>query len=87
MEKNNRYSNGYYNPNGNYGPEQATAPGYQTYIYKDRRYGYQPSYLDPYLNNAPTRRPEDRYSYDVSMILFYFFIVRGRGIAFRNRTL
>ncbi|KAK0161578.1 hypothetical protein PV327_010035 [Microctonus hyperodae] len=35
---------------------------YQTYIYKDRRYGYQPSYLDP-IYRGPTRSPEDRYHY------------------------
>lgn len=52
----------YYNRDGVYVPYDA---GYKTYIYKDRRYGYQPSYLDP-IYRGPTRAPEDRYLYDVS---------------------
>lgn len=53
----------YYNRDGVYVPQDAS--GYKTYIYKDRRYGYQPSYLDP-VYRGPTRAPEDRYLYDVS---------------------
>ncbi|XP_014611620.1 PREDICTED: cholinesterase isoform X1 [Polistes canadensis] len=50
----------YYNRDGVYVPPNPA--GYQTYIYKDRRYGYQPSYLDP-IYRGPTRSPEDRYLY------------------------
>lgn len=49
----------YYNRDGVYVPQDV--PGYRTYLYKDRRYGY----LDP-LDRGPTRAPEDRYLYDVS---------------------
>ncbi|XP_029681077.1 acetylcholinesterase isoform X1 [Formica exsecta] len=51
----------YYNRDGVYVPQDAS--GYRTYVYKDRRYGYQPSYLDPIYRGA-TRAPEDRYLYD-----------------------
>lgn len=53
----------YYNRDGVYVPQDAT--GYRTYLYKDRRYGYQPSYLEPGYR-GPTRAPEDRYLYSVS---------------------
>lgn len=53
----------YYNRDGVYVPQDVS--GYRTYVYKDRRYGYQPSYLDP-VYRGPTRAPEDRYLYDVS---------------------
>lgn len=52
----------YYNRDGVYVPQDAS--GY-TFVYKGRRYGYQPSYLDP-VYRGPTRAPEDRYLYDVS---------------------
>ena len=52
-----------------YGP-QPPPPGYSTYFYKDRRYGYQPSFLNPYYNTGPTRSPEDRLAYEVRFILF-----------------
>lgn len=55
----------YYNRDGVYVPQD----GYRTYLYKDRRYGYQPSYLDP-IYRGPTRAPEDRYLYDVSKELY-----------------
>lgn len=64
----------YYNRDGVYVPSNPA--GYQTYVYKDRRYGYQPSYLDP-VYRGPTRAPEDRYLYGVSFVTFrnnlYFF--------------
>lgn len=53
----------YYNRDGVYVPPEAT--GYKTYVYKDRRYGYQPSYLEPGYR-GPTRAPEDRFLYGVS---------------------
>lgn len=53
----------YYNRDGVYVPNDAT--GYKTYLYKDRRYGYQPSYMEPGYR-GPTRAPEDRYLYGVS---------------------
>ncbi|XP_034938540.1 cholinesterase isoform X2 [Chelonus insularis] len=56
------YTGGQYNREGVYVPPGA--PGYHTYIYKDRRYGYQPSYLDPIYNRGPTRAPEDRYRFE-----------------------
>ncbi|XP_044588308.1 acetylcholinesterase isoform X1 [Cotesia glomerata] len=57
-----RYGSQYnqYNRDGVYVPPGS--PGYQTYFYKDRRYGYQPSYLDP-ISRGPTRNPEDRFNY------------------------
>lgn len=65
-------SSGRYNPGSHYGPPLPPGvPGYQTYIYKDRRYGYQPGY-DPYwntYNKGPTRAPEDRFAYDVSIFI------------------
>ncbi|XP_033208216.1 cholinesterase [Belonocnema kinseyi] len=58
-------SGGYYNRDGAFVPQQNT-PGYHTYIYKGRRYGYQdgyqPSIQNPYYR-GPTRAPEDRYKY------------------------
>ncbi|XP_014205534.1 acetylcholinesterase isoform X2 [Copidosoma floridanum] len=66
-EGNNRYANGYYAQSGPYGPEPQIPPGYQTYVYKDRRYGgYQPGHLDPYRNGPPTRSPDDWYNSDTS---------------------
>lgn len=66
-QQRSRYANTYYNPRGGYGDQPPSEPGYKTYFYKDRRYGYQPSYLDPYYNRGPTRAPEDRFQYDVSV--------------------
>lgn len=56
----------YYGRDGVYVPQDAT--GYKTYVYKDRRYGYQPSYLEPGYR-GPTRAPEDRFLYGVSEII------------------
>lgn len=61
----------YYNRDGVYVPQDAN--GYRTYVYKDRRYGYQPSYLDP-IYRGPTRSPEDRYLYDVSWKIYYLYV-------------
>ncbi|XP_012274823.1 cholinesterase isoform X2 [Orussus abietinus] len=49
-----------YNRDGVYVP--SNIEGYKTYFYKDRRYGNQPSYLDP-IHGIPTRAPENRYNY------------------------
>lgn len=38
---------------------------HRTYIYKDRRYGWQPGYLDS-IDRGPTRGPEDRFRQGVS---------------------
>ncbi|XP_015598992.1 acetylcholinesterase isoform X2 [Cephus cinctus] len=54
------YGERYQNRDGVYVPPGSA--GYQTYVYKDRRYGYQPSYLDP-LYRGPTRAPEDRFRF------------------------
>ncbi|XP_014480314.1 PREDICTED: acetylcholinesterase isoform X2 [Dinoponera quadriceps] len=51
----------YYNRDGVYVPLDAAS--YNTYVYKDRRYGY--GYMDP-LDRGPTRAPEDRFQYDHS---------------------
>ncbi|EFN72939.1 Neuroligin-4, X-linked [Camponotus floridanus] len=51
----------YYGRDGVYVPPRDAFD--RTYIYKDRRYGYRPSYLDP-IYRGPTRAPEDRYLYD-----------------------
>lgn len=67
----------YYNPAGAYGPQPPNSPSYNTYFYKDRRYGYQPSYLDPWYNRGPTRSPEDRFQYDVSNLFIYLFFFYG----------
>ncbi|XP_011300993.1 neuroligin-2 isoform X1 [Fopius arisanus] len=53
-----------YNGGRSYGRDgvfvPAGAPERHTYVYKNRMYGYQPSYLDP-IYMGPTRAPEDRY--------------------------
>lgn len=59
----NSYGSRYHGRDGVYVP--AEDDGYRTYLYKDRRYGYRPEYLDP-VYRGPTRAPEDRYLFDVS---------------------
>ncbi|XP_066595537.1 cholinesterase isoform X2 [Prorops nasuta] len=54
--------NRYFGRDGVYVPS-SSPNGYQTYVYKDRRYGYQPSYLDP-IYRGSTRSPEDRFIYE-----------------------
>ncbi|XP_011494213.1 PREDICTED: neuroligin-4, Y-linked [Ceratosolen solmsi marchali] len=44
----------------------SSRPWYENKFYNDRRYGYQPSYLNPYYNREPTRAPEDRFHFDVT---------------------
>lgn len=61
-QNSNPYGERAYNRGGVYVPPGT--PGHQTYVYKDRRYGYQPSYLDP-IYRGPTRAPEDRFNFGV----------------------
>lgn len=49
----------YYGRDGVYVPPNDRDHRTDTYVYKDRRYGYRPSYLDPVYK--PAKLPEDRY--------------------------
>lgn len=51
----------YYSRDGVYVPSNRRT---DTYVYKDRRYGYRPSYLDP-VYRGPTKAPDTRYLYEV----------------------
>ncbi|XP_043284209.1 cholinesterase isoform X2 [Venturia canescens] len=62
-QANNPYGERTYGRDGVYVPPGT--PGYQTYVHKDRRYGYQPSYLDP-VYRGPPRAPEDRFHFGES---------------------
>nr|XP_003699366.1 PREDICTED: neuroligin-4, Y-linked isoform X1 [Megachile rotundata] len=53
----------YYSRDGVYVPSSGPNHRTDTYFYKDRRYGYRPSYLDP-VYRGPTRVPGDRYHYE-----------------------
>ncbi|XP_026669424.1 cholinesterase isoform X2 [Ceratina calcarata] len=53
----------YYGRDGVYVPTNGHDHRTDTYIYKDRRYGYRPSYLDP-VYRGPVRRPGDRFPYE-----------------------
>ncbi|XP_078046974.1 carboxyl ester lipase-like protein Gli isoform X2 [Augochlora pura] len=55
--------NRYYGRDGVYVPNNGPDHRTDTYIYKDRRYGYRPSYLDP-IDKGPPRLPDDRYHYE-----------------------
>lgn len=55
----------YYGRDGVYVPSNGPNHPTDTYIYKDRRYGYRPSYLDP-IYKGPTRPSGDRYHYEVT---------------------
>lgn len=68
------YGGVYESRNGALPPQNSG--GYQTYIYKDRRYGYQQPYLDPDHNRGKIYSPQDRYRVDVSFRFYIFFFVR-----------
>ncbi|XP_044006452.1 neuroligin-4, X-linked isoform X3 [Aphidius gifuensis] len=52
-----------YNRGGVYVPPGET--GHQTYVYKDRRYGYQSTnYLDPIYRGGPDHKPQDRNKFN-----------------------
>ncbi|XP_076290368.1 carboxyl ester lipase-like protein Gli isoform X1 [Lasioglossum baleicum] len=53
----------YYGRDGVYVPPNGPDHRTDTYIYKDRRYGYRPSYLDP-VYKEPPRLPDDRYHFE-----------------------
>lgn len=54
----------YYSRDGVYVPLNEPDHRTETYVYKDRRYGYRPSYLDVvYKEHA--KAPENRYHYEV----------------------
>lgn len=91
-QQRSRYANPYNSGGYNVPPPPPDAPGSKTYFYKDRRYGYQPSYLDPYYNRGPTRPPEDRYNHEVSAAGLFLASLRcdarvcdgcGRGMCIR----
>ncbi|CAK9828610.1 Neuroligin-4, Y-linked [Anthophora retusa] len=53
----------YYSRDGVYVPPDESDHRTNTYVYKNRRYGYRPSYLDS-VYKGPTKVPEDRYLYE-----------------------
>lgn len=54
----------YYSRDGVYVPQNGPDHRTDTYVYKDRRYGYRPSYWDS-VYRGPTRAPDSRYLYEV----------------------
>ncbi|XP_071872537.1 carboxyl ester lipase-like protein Gli isoform X1 [Bombus fervidus] len=53
----------YYSRDGVYVPQNGPDDRTNTYVYKDRRYGYRPSYWDS-VYRGPTRAPDSRYLYE-----------------------
>lgn len=63
QESNQYYGSRDFNRDGVYVPSGVN--GRHTYIYKDRKYAYEPNgYLDPVDRG---RRPEDKYKFNVSI--------------------
>ncbi|XP_043261449.1 cholinesterase [Colletes gigas] len=52
----------YYGRDGVYVPPNGSDHRTDTYIYKDRRYGYRPSYLDP-VYRVPVKATENQFHY------------------------
>ena len=68
------------------GPDRRT----DTYVYKDRRYGYRPSYLDP-VYRGPTKAPDTRYLYEVrysngaiKLHNFFFFYYKNYALSLKS---